>query len=340
MAFTLCSAQADPPPYAGAWAFELPDGNPAWLKIGLNESSKFEGKLLWSVGSAKPVEILLTTPNRVEFKRRIRWKPGGGKTVKVITSPFAAVLRNGKLELSFEQHLQVDGKVDLESNPESLTLTGKRIPAAPKAPDLSSVRYGEPIELFNGKDLSGWTLSRDNKTNGWRSVNGVLTNETPKTDFGAYGDYGNLVTKQKFSDFRLEIEYNVPKGGNSGIYLRGMYEAQVVDRDSPMQGIQGPGAIFGRIAPAKNAGHAGGEWNRYVLTLVDRHITVELNGIVVIDNQLLEGCTGGGIQADDSAPGPIFLQGDHTSVRYRNILLHPVIGRNEQQAPCNAPPTD
>ena len=144
-------------------------------------------------------------------------------------------------------------------------------------------------------------------------------------DFGAYGDYGNLITEKKFTDFRLTIEYNVGAKANSGIYLRGMYEAQVVDRDSRMQGIQGPGAIFGRIAPSENAGKAGGEWNRYVLTLVDRHITVELNGKVVIDNQLIEGCTGGGLSADDTAPGPIFLQGDHTNVRYRNISLEPVM---------------
>ena len=88
-----------------------------------------------------------------------------------------------------------------------------------------------------------------------------------------------------------------------------------------MQGINGPGAIFGRIEPTKNAAQLGGEWNRYVLTLVDRHITVELNGATVIDNQPIIGCTGGGLSADDTQPGPILLQGDHTSVRYRNIEL-------------------
>jgi hypothetical protein len=157
---------------------------------------------------------------------------------------------------------------------------------------------------------------------------GELVNETPKNDFGAYGAYGNLITEKKFNDFELTIEYNVPVGGNSGIYLRGMYEAQVVDRNSRMQGIQGPGAIFGRIKPSKNAAMPGGEWNTYVLTLVDRHITVVLNGETVIDNRLLEGCTGGGIQANDTSPGPIFLQGDHTAVRYRNIVLRPIVSQH------------
>jgi len=206
-----------------------------------------------------------------------------------------------------------------------VTLRGTRISPPPKAPDMSTVRFGAPVRLFNGENLDGWKLSNPRKKNGWQVVNGVLTNSTPKTDFAAYGDYGNLMTERRFSDFRLDVEYNVSAGGNSGIYLRGMYEAQVVDRDSRMQGIQGPGAIFGRIAPTHNAAKAGGQWNRYVLTLVDRHITVELNGETVISQQLLEGCTGGGILANDDLAGPILLQGDHTSVQYRNIVLTPVV---------------
>ena len=100
-----------------------------------------------------------------------------------------------------------------------------------------------------------------------------------------------------------------------------MYEAQVVDRDSRMKGIQGPGAIFGRIAPAKNAGRPGGDWQRDELTLVDRHVTVVLNGETVIDNQPLPGCTSGALSADETRPGPIYLQGDHTRVSYRPIIV-------------------
>ncbi len=85
-----------------------------------------------------------------------------------------------------------------------------------------------------------------------------------------------------------------------------------MDRDSPMQGIQGPGAIFGCIEPTHNNANPGGEWNHYRIVLVDRHVTVELNGETVIDNQPLKGCTGGGINADDTNPGPVFLQGGHT----------------------------
>ncbi|MBC8324012.1 MAG: DUF1080 domain-containing protein, partial [Verrucomicrobia subdivision 3 bacterium] len=74
-----------------------------------------------------------------------------------------------------------------------------------------------------------------------------------------------------------------------------------------------------------NAGKPGGEWNRYDITLVDRHVTVILNGQKIIDNQPIPGCTNGALQSDETVPGPLYLQGDHTAVSYRNIILRPVI---------------
>ena len=210
---------------------------------------------------------------------------------------------------------------------EQVTYSGKRMPPLPPRPDLATVRFGKPIELFNGKNLDGWKLTNPKQLNGWKAVNGELVNTTPKLDFAPYSRYGNLQTVQEFTDFRLTIEFKVPPGGNSGIYLRGIYEAQVVDRDSRMQGIQGVGAIFGRIPPSENAGHVGGEWNAYDITLVDRHVTVILNGRKVIDNQAIVGCTNGALHADETIPGSLYLQGDHTAVSYRNIVLHPVVGK-------------
>jgi hypothetical protein len=200
------------------------------------------------------------------------------------------------------------------------------MPPLPPAPNVTALRFGAPIDLL-AQGMAGWSLSNPRKINGWRIEDGVLINETPKTDFGAYGSYGNLRTVATFSDFELAIEYNVPTGGNSGIFLRGAYEVQVVDRDSKMQGIQGPGAVFGRITPTENAGLPGDQWNQFRILLANRHITVELNGQRVIDNAPVEGCTGGGINADDTVPGPILLQGDHTSVQFRNIVLRPVVSR-------------
>ena len=129
------------------------------------------------------------------------------------------------------------------------------------------------------------------------------------------------MTEELFEDFKLHIEFLIEKDRNSGVYLKGMYEAQVVDRDSRMQGLQGVGSVFGRVAPSENAGYEGGKWQTYDLTLVDRHITVVLNGVKVVDNQPVSLPTGGAMHTDPTLPGPIYLQGDHTSVKYRNIVL-------------------
>ena len=306
--------------WQGRWAFSLPDGNPAWLNLD-RENQSWVGRLLWSVGSARRVADLQVDSAQLSFQRQLQWKPfGEDAQAQRIDKPFVATRAGEQLRLTFEQTSVTDS-----TKSATVTLLGDRMPPMPPRPDLTTVQLGSPISLFNGKNLDGWRLSNAKKRNGWRVDDGVLVNESPKKDFGGYGDFGNLRTIAAFSDFELTIEYNAPVRGNSGIYLRGMYEAQVVDRDSPMQGLAGPGAIFGRIKPTANAGLPGGQWNRYVLTLVDRHITVVLNGQKVIDNQPVHGCTGGGISADDTQPGPILLQGDHTSVKYRNIVLRPVI---------------
>jgi hypothetical protein len=85
------------------------------------------------------------------------------------------------------------------------------------------------------------------------------------------------------------------------------------------------GGLYSRITPTENAAKPVGEWQTYDITLVDRHLTVILNGKKVIDNKPILGCTGGALWSDEFRPGPLYLQGDHTSVDYRNISIRPVI---------------
>ncbi|QDU88555.1 hypothetical protein Pla175_19330 [Pirellulimonas nuda] len=308
-------------PLAGNWAFQLPDRSPLWIAIeGAHDAISV--RLLWSVGAPQLVAHPRFANGTLEIPHPIRWKPHGrADHALAISEPIVARMVEGALQLECKVLGPNSGQK------KRMRLIGKRIPHHPDRPDRAQVAFEAPISLFNGKDLAGWRLADPSKKNGWRAEGGELVNHTPKTTFDAYGEYGNLITDLEFEDHRLTLEYNVPAGGNSGVYLRGMYEAQVVDRDSQMQGLSGPGAIFGRIQPSHNAAKPGGEWNSYELTLVDRHVTVVLNDQVVIDNQPVEGCTGGGLAADDTLPGPVLLQGDHTSVRYRNIFA-------ERRAPC------
>mgnify|MGYP006291551125 CR=1 FL=1 len=310
--FSGCNQTKQTESIEGNWAFSLPDGNPAWLSIKKDSTAQ----MLWSVGSAKSIDVQSFSEDQIELAGKFGWRPYGNQKWYNLQNPIVGELNNdGNLILTVVHKS--------ENETDTFKLTGKHMPPMPPKPDLSQVRLEEPLDILaNG--MQGWKLTNPDKTNGWRIEDGVLINETPKKDFGAYGNYGNLRTLDDFEDFELTIDYNVPEEGNSGIYLRGTYEVQVVDKDSPMQGIQGPGAIFGRIKPTHNNANPGGEWNRYKITLIDRHVTVELNGETVIDNQPLEGCTGGGINADDTKPGPVFLQGDHTSVKYKNIFIREV----------------
>ncbi len=295
----------------GDWSLTLKSGTPAWMSI-RDVAGEPTVKLRLHVGPDGPHKNVRYANGRLQFTLKQNRKATDVKTVDL-------GLKNGKLEGTIVSTAK-DGKVKRDP------FTGKKIPPLPTTPpDLAKVRFGHPIPLFNGKDLSGWRPHERDKINGWSVKNGVLVNSTPKTDFSATGAYANLRTEAVFEDFWLHIEFLVEKDRNSGVYMRGMYEAQVVDRDSRMQGIQGVGAIFGSIAPSKNAGRPGGQWQTYDLTLVDRHVTVVLNGVKVIDNQPLPGPTGGAVFTDPTKPGPIHLQGDHTNVQYRDIYIAPVI---------------
>jgi len=137
--------------------------------------------------------------------------------------------------------------------------------------------------------------------------------------------FGNIRTDREFEDFRLTLEVRLPKGGNSGIYLRGRYEVQVTDSHGRPPSWGGIGGVYSRIVPLENAARPAGEWQAFDIIFADRHVTVRLNDRLVIDNQPLEGCTGGALSADDTLPGPIYFQGDHTTVEYRNIRLYPRI---------------
>lgn len=307
-------AESVPADLRGDWSLHLDSGEPAWMSVGEKEV-----RMRIYVGPEGPYQITKVSDGRVHFLRKTRRKTTAGKRISV-ASVVTVGITQGKLDGSIESTPRDGG----ESG--TVRFTGKRIPPLPRsAPDLSKVRFGHPIPLLNGKDLTGWRPHEKDKKMGWSVKDGLLVNETPKTDFSATGDHANLRTVAEFEDFWLHAEFLIEAQRNSGIYLRGIYEAQVVDRDSRMQGLQGVGAIFGRIAPSVNAGNPPGEWNTYDITLVDRHVTVVLNGVKVIDNHPVVGPTGGAIYTDPGAPGPIYLQGDHTAVKYRNIYLAPVV---------------
>jgi len=142
---------------------------------------------------------------------------------------------------------------------------------------------------------------------------------------GPHIRYGNLRTLAEYEDFRLTTDVSVDLHGNSGIYLRGIYEVQVMESYGTPRDSHHMGAVYSRITPSKAVERAPGKWQTLDITLVDRHITVILNGTTIIDNLPLLGCTGGALTSDEFRPGPLYLQGDHSAVKYRNMVLTPII---------------
>jgi hypothetical protein len=172
-------------------------------------------------------------------------------------------------------------------------------------------KWGPPVALLAKDGLDGWKSRDENRKLGWKVADGVLENSPPDVD---------IKSDAEFRDFRLHLEYNVEPGSNSGVYLRGRYELQVLG-DTRIQD-HGNMALYSRLKPGKNPVKPG-EWNSLDVTFIGRWLTVVLNGETVYDNQYVEGPTGGAYDPDEEKPGPLLLQGDHGKIRYRNIVVTP-----------------
>ncbi|MGQ9524213.1 MAG: 3-keto-disaccharide hydrolase [Armatimonadota bacterium] len=192
------------------------------------------------------------------------------------------------------------------------------------------------IVLFDGKDVSGWVHRGSGRPCAWKVENGYME-VVPGT--------GDIHTVREFGDARIHVEFCVPympeatgqARGNSGVYIQGLYEVQVLDS----YGIEKPGlgdcgAIYGVAPPKVNAAKKPGEWQTYDITfyaprfdsqgnMTQRaRISVVWNGVKVHDNVEVGGRTTASVERDPSKPGPLLLQDHGCKVRYRNIWVLPL----------------
>lgn len=303
--------------FYGMWTLDIQGGSVGWLNVH-DENGFLDSELLWQGGSVVPVASVYFVDNNNLVVTRTREFVRSDERKHVVTQTFQFKRKGDKLEGIMTEPARNGMTVS------SLKFKGWKLPDVPAAPDLSKVKYGEPIELFNGKDLTGWRLINPKQANGFKVVDGILVND-PVNKEGRRVNFGNLRTENDFEDFNLKLEVNIPEHSNSGVYLRGMYEIQVVDSYGKELDSHNMGGLYSRVAPTVAAEKRGGEWQTMDITLCDRHVTVFLNGKKIIDNQPAYGPTGGAIIADVFKPGPIYLQGDHGKVSYRNIVLTPIV---------------
>ncbi|HQR31882.1 MAG TPA: DUF1080 domain-containing protein, partial [Blastocatellia bacterium] len=265
---------------------------PSWLEVRLRKENELMASFVGRFGSMRYA-------SKAEY--------ANGQLTVVIPAQYEAAPK----ELVFTGKLngeQLTGTVgDEKGNP--IPWTGKRAPALTPA---KTVAWGAPIQLFNGKDLSGWKLRNNAHPNCWSVENGVMTNKTPCAD---------IISDQKFTDFKAHVEFQVVPNGNSGVYLRGRYETQISDGFNQVLDSLRMGAVYGWLKPSVNAAKKPGEWQALDITLVGRKVTVVFNGQTIIDNETIPGITGGALDSNEAAPGPIMLQGDHTKVMYRKVEI-------------------
>src|SRR2546422_1419703 len=273
-------------PYLGAWELTLPGSAAGWLEV-QETGGRLQANLMWVAGSVEPVASVKLEPDRLALTREhvIEHKDASGKTIKkTIPENISVTVAGDQLKgLSIKPRENGQGE-------ERTEFTGKRTPPMSPAPDLSKVKFGPPVRLFNGKDLEGWRLTDPKAVNGWSVRDGLLVNNNVQIEGQPHKNFGNLRTDHEFDDFNLTLEVRYPEHGNSGIYLRGIYEVQVEDNYGKPPTVHSIGAIYSRIQPTSNPCKPAGQWQSFDITLLDRHVTVILNGTKVIDNRPVPGC--------------------------------------------------
>ena len=207
---------------------------------------------------------------------------------------------------------------------------------------------GKSSPLFNGKDLSGWQVKGKPERSFWKVGTASLKAGDPKQIEVAPGgselinaeSHGlDIYSDAKFGDARIELEVMVPKGSNSGIYVMGEYEIQVLDSfgKGDKLGMGDMGAIYSFAVPKKNACKEPGQWQQYVIEYVAprfdaagnktanaRILKMTLNGQTIHENVELTKQTPGGVTGKECAEGPLMFQGNHGAVAFRNIKITPL----------------
>ena len=175
------------------------------------------------------------------------------------------------------------------------------------------------VDLFGRNLKDDWESDSYASLSNWSLVDGTLT---------CHGDGSSLVTKNKFKDFDFHIEFLLPAGAASGIYLRGRYEVQLIDHLNRSKAnqltadVHTHGAINGLIAPTQIVYMGPNKWNTLDIRLRDRNVTVELNEKIVIQNQKIYRTTLGALDQNESAPGPIMIQSSWVpGVQFRNASI-------------------
>ena len=284
-------------PFLGRWDLTLkaPDHEyPSWIQI-----SEKDGKLTalftgrW--GNARPLPKIAIDGTQITF-----------------VSPKEE--EDSKADMMFEGALKGESLSGTVSRPDGAAWEWAGVKAPLLDKRVQSPQWGKPVELFNGRDLSGWHESRPGPPD-WTVKDGNLVSP---------GNGPEIISDGKFQDFKLHVEFNCGKDANSGVYLRGRYEVQIETESQGEPPSHHTGGVYGFLAPTPEQPRRPDAWQTFDITLVGRTVTVAQNGVTVIDRQEIPGITGGALDSHEGEPGPIYLQGSEKGhVLFRKIVITP-----------------
>lgn len=283
--------------FLGRWDITLraPDREyPSWLEL-RQANGQLTAQMVGRWGNARPLPKVSVTNGHIQF-----------------VSPKDE--EGAQADLIFEGALTGETLIGSVNSPDGKTWqwTAQRAPSLHRA---EAPKWGKPIALFDGKDLSGWRPDRPNATPAWKVEIGALTSP---------GNGPELINDSKFGDFKLHVEFNCGENSNSGVYLRGRYEVQIETDSLDEPPSHHMGGVYGFLAPNPEQPRTPGAWQTYDITLIGRMITVVQNGHTIINNQEIPGITGGALDSHEELPGPIYLQGSEKGhVAYRAIVITP-----------------
>ena len=293
-------APAPPPnfePILGRWDLTVQGATgpyPSWVQVQLRKETELQGRFVGQFGSVRSITKIGYGDGTLAFDVPVQYE-------------------TNKSDLHFVGKLVGDKLEGTTLGPDGAALkwTGVRAPAFGPT---GQVAWGDPVELFNGKDLTGWKPRNAAKPGCWSVVDGTLTLTPPCVD---------LVSERTFGDAKLHVEFMYPAKANSGLYLRGRYEVQIQDDAGKSLDALRMGGVYGFIRPYVDAALKANDWQAYDITLQGQRVTIALNGKTIADNEVITGITGGALDSAEGTPGPLMLQGDHGKVSFRKITLTP-----------------
>jgi hypothetical protein len=294
------SVPASVKPFLGRWDLTLKAPNreyPSWFELRF-EDGKLTAQFVSRWGNARPLP-------KAEIS-----------SAGILTFVSPKEEEDRKDDMVFQGHLSGTTLAGTTTGQDGTpwTWTGVRAPSLKRTGEPT---WGKPVQLFNGKDLTGWHMSEPNSAHPWTVVDGILVSP---------GHGPEIINDSKFQDFKVHVEFNCGQGANSGVYLRGRYEVQIEDNSIQEPASHHMGGVYGFIAPSPEMPRKPGTWQTFDITLIGRMVTVVQNGTTIIDNKEIPGITGGALDSHEGLPGPIYLQGTEDGhVSFRKITVTPAL---------------